>query len=96
MVNDGNKLCGKIKIDLSEKVTDEKYLYLYNEQKDKYQRISVEDIKELSIDTAGTYLLTSEPLTGLQWNVVLVVIAVVAILAGIGVYIGVKKQYWFW
>lgn len=96
VVNGGNKLCGKIKIDLSEKVTDEKYLYLYNEQKDKYQRIAIEDINELSIDTAGTYLLTSEPLAGVQWNVVLVVVAVIAILAGVGVYIGVKKQYWFW
>ncbi len=96
VVNDGNKLCGKIKIDLSEKVTDEKYLYLYNEQKDKYQRISVEDNNELSIDTAGTYLLTSKPLTDWHWNIALIVVAGVAILAGVGVYIGVKKQYWFW
>lgn len=96
VVNDGNKLCGKIKIDLSEKVTDEKYLYLYNEHKDKYQRIAIEDINELTINTAGTYLLTSEPLAEWQWNVVLVVVAVIAVLAGVGAYIGVKKQYWFW
>lgn len=96
VVNGGNKLCGKIKIDLSEKVTNEKYLYLYNEQKGKYQLISTEDIKELSIDTEGTYLLTSEPVSEWQWNVVLLVVAIVVILAGVGVYIGVKKQYWFW
>lgn len=96
VVNGGNKLCGKIKIDLSEKVTNEKYLYLYNEQKGKYQLISTEDIKELSIDTEGTYLLTSEPVSEWQWNVVLLVVAAVVIIAGVGVYIGVKKQYWFW
>lgn len=96
VVNGGNKLCGKIKIDLSKKVTDEKYLYLYNEQKDRYQRIAMEDIKELSIDTAGTYLLTSETLSEWRMNVILIVAAIVAILIGVGVYIGVKKQYWFW
>lgn len=96
VANGGNKLCGKIKIDLSKKVTDEKYLYLYNEQKDRYQRIAMEDIKELSIDTAGTYLLTSELLSEWRMNVILIVAAIVAILIGVGVYIGVKKQYWFW
>lgn len=96
VVNGGGKLCGKIKIDLSEKVTNEKYLYLYNEQKGKYQLIATENIKELSIDTEGTYLLTSEPLSEWQWNAVLMVVAIVVILAGVGVYIGVKKQYWFW
>lgn len=95
-VNNGNNLCGKIKIDLKEKVTDEKYLYLYNEQRDKYQRISAEDISELTIDTAGTYLVTSEKLTGWNVNVILLISGVVAILAGVGVYVGVKKQYWFW
>lgn len=96
VVNGGNRLCGKITIDLSDKVTDEKYLYLYNEQKDKYQRIAAGDMSELTIDTAGTYLLTAKPLTGWKVNVILVVAAVVAILIGVGVYIGVKKQYWFW
>lgn len=96
VVNEENKLCGKIKIDLSKKVTDEKYLYLYNEQKDRYQRIAMEDIKELSIDTAGTYLLTSELLSEWRMNVILIATAIVAILIGVGVYIGVKKQYWFW
>lgn len=96
VVNGGNRLCGKITIDLSDKVTDEKYLYLYNEQKDKYQRIAAGDMSELTIDTAGTYLLTAKPLTGWKVNVILVATAVVVILIGVGVYIGVKKQYWFW
>ena len=96
VINDGNHLCGKIKIDLKDTVTDEKYLYLYNAQKNKYQQIAIDDISELTIDTAGKYLITSEKLREWNVNVVLMVVGAVAVLAGVGVYIGVKKQYWFW
>ena len=96
VVNDGNYLCGKIRIDLKDTVTDEKYLYLYNEQKDKYQQVTTDDISELTIDTAGKYLITSEKLREWNVNVVLMVVGAVVVLAGVGVYIGVKKQYWFW
>lgn len=96
VVNAGKHLCGKIKIDLKDTVTDEKYLYLYNEQKDKYQQIATDDISELTIDTAGKYLITSEKLREWNLNVIWLGVGVVVLLAGIGVYIGVKKQYWFW
>lgn len=66
-INEGNKLCGKLKIDISKK-----------------------------IDTAGEYLLTSKQLSGLSINVIFVIVGSIAILIGVGVYIGVKKQYWFW
>ena len=96
VVNDGNHLCGKIQIDLKDSVTDEKYLYLYNEKKDKYQQIAIDDISELTIDTAGKYLITSDKLREWNVNVVLMVVGAVVVLAGVGAYIGVKKQYWFW
>ena len=96
MVNDEKKLCGKITIDLSEKISKEKYLYLYNSEKEKYQELDTEDISLLVIDTEGKYLLTSKPLSGLKVNVIVIVAGCLAILTGAGVYIGVKKQYWFW
>lgn len=96
VVNNGKKLCGELTIDISEKITKEKYLYLYNNEKEKYQKIEAKDISTLSIDTAGKYLLTSKPLAGVSVNLILVVIGCLAILTGAGVYIGVKKQYWFW
>lgn len=96
VVNEGNKLCGKLTIDISEKVTTEKYLYLYNSEKEKYQKIQSKDISTLSIDTAGKYLMTSKPLSGFRVNVLLVAVGILAIVIGAGVYIGVKKQYWFW
>ena len=96
VVNGGNKLCGKITIDLSEKIKDEKYLYLYNEHTNKYQRVEVQELKRLTLDTGGTYLITSDKLSDLDWNIALIGIGVVAVVVGIGVYIGVKKKYWFW
>ena len=96
VVNDEKKLCGKITIDLSEKISKEKYLYLYNSEKEKYQELDTEDISLLVIDTEGKYLLTSKPLSGLKVNVIVIVAGCLAILTGAGVYIGVKKQYWFW
>ena len=96
VVNEGKKLCGKISIDISEKITDQKYLYLYNTEREKYEKIAAENIRTLSIDTAGTYLLTSAKVTGLQINVIFIIPGLLAVLIGTGVYIGVKKQYWFW
>lgn len=96
VVNDGNHLCGKIKIDLKDKVNDEKFLYLYSEQKDKYQKVDVEDISELTIDTAGKYLIASQKVVERNVNVILIVAGAAVVLAGVGVYIVVKKQYWFW
>ena len=96
IINEGEKLCGKLKIDISKKIDGEKYLYLYNSEKEKYQKLSTEDISMLEIDTAGEYLLTSKQLFELGINVIFVVVGIVAILTGVGVYIGMKKQYWFW
>lgn len=96
VVNEGKKLCGRITIDLSQKVTKEKYLYLYNQEKEKYQKLESSDITTLSIDTAGKYLLIEKSLSGLKVNIIVIVIGCVAILGGAGVYIGVKKKYWFW
>ena len=95
-VNEGKKLCGKITLDISEKVTNEKYFYLYNIEREKYEKIAAENIRILEIDTAGTYLLTSVKVTGLHINMIFVIIGILVVIIGIGVYIGVKKQYWFW
>lgn len=95
-VNQGKKLCGGITIDISQRIQDEKYLYLYNQEKQKYQKIAAEDITVLTITTPGTYLFTEKQIGNLQINLILVGVGFLIILAGIGIYIGVKKQYWFW
>ena len=95
-INKGNKLCGQFVIDVSEVVDEEKNIYLFNEAKQKYEKIAVEDINLLTIDTAGTYLLTTESLDGFTWNKLGVSVGVGALIIGMIAYIVVKKQYWFW
>lgn len=96
IVNDGNDLCGKIIIDLSEKITNQRYLYLYNEAKQKYEQLKAEDISWLSIDTGGQYLVTATKISELNFNPMLIVAGVIVVMAGVVAYIGVKKRYWFW
>lgn len=96
VVNNKKKLCGKITIDISNKITDEKYLYLYNEEKKKYQKIETEDISLLCVDTAGKYLITNKKLSGIRINIILILVGCLAAVIGGSVYIGVKKKYWFW
>jgi uncharacterized protein YjdB len=95
-INQGKKLCGKITIDISEKVTKEKYLYLYSSEKERYQELETENIGTLKIDTPGKYLLTARQLSGMKVSIVFIAIGSVAVLIGVVVYVGVKKQYWFW
>ena len=95
-VNDGNKLCSDIVIDISEIVTNEKYLYLYNDNEQKYERIEIEDLSLLCIDAGGTYLLTNSKLSGLEINTALIIVGGLMLVIGAAIYIGVKKQYWFW
>ena len=95
-VNAKKKLCGKITIDISNKITDEKYLYLYNEEKEKYQQIHSKDVSLLCVDTAGKYFVTNKKLSEIHINMLLILVGCAAVIIGGSVYIGVKKKYWFW
>ena len=95
-VNNGQKLCGKIRIDLNPKVTNEKYLYLYNDEKEAYQELSVSDTKYLEIDTAGIYLLTTEKVRGLHVKKALVGGGCAMVFLAGGIYIVGIRRYWFW
>ncbi len=96
IVNKKQKLCGDVTIDIRDKVTSEKYLYLFNEATEKYERLEVEDITLLQIDTAGKYILTTEKISEVDVNEVVIVIGVVACVLGVVLYIMCKKRYWFW
>ena len=96
VVNNNNKLCGKLTLDISNQITDEKYLYLYNEAKEKYERLEAEDITLLTIDTSGKYLLTSEKLTKFEINYRLLFMGCVICMIGLGGFVVSKRRYWFW
>lgn len=94
-LNKGEFLCGEVSLHLSE--PNGKYLYLYNTSKEKYELIQTNTLKDLKLTTPGEYLISSEKLSYSTVNIIyFVVFSAVAILIGVGVYIGVKKQYWFW
>lgn len=94
-LNKGENLCGEVTLYLSE--ANGKYLYLYNTSKEKYQLIETDNLKELKITTPGEYLISSEKLSYSTVNIIyFIVFGVTAILIGVGMYIGVKKRYWFW
>lgn len=95
-INEGNMLCGRITVDISKIVTNEKYLYIYNKEQNKYQKLQVDNIKNLSIDTAGTYILTSEPISNTKFNIKVIIIVALTIVACGGIYIVVTKKYLFW
>ena len=96
IVNKNEKLCGEVTIDISNKVTNEKYLYLYNEAKEKYERLEVKDVTLLMVDTNGKYLLVSEKLSKIDVNIGVVLVGVVVCAIVCGIYIVCKKRYWFW
>lgn len=96
VVNGDEKLCGKVTIDVSEQVTTEKYLYLYNEAKEKYERLEVKDITLLAIDSNGKYLLTTEALSKIDINGGIIIVGVGVCIVGSIIYIVCKKKYWFW
>lgn len=94
-LNKGEFLCGEVTLHLVE--PNGKYLYLYNTSKEKYELIQTDSLKDLKLTTPGEYLISSEMLSYSTVNIIyFIVFGVVAILIGVGVYIGVKKRYWFW
>ena len=94
-LNKSEFLCGEVTLHLSE--PNGKYLYLYNTSKEKYELIQTDSLRDLKLTTPGEYLISSEMLSYSTVNIIyFIVFGVVAILIGVGVYIGVKKRYWFW
>lgn len=94
-LNQGKELCGKITLKIDD--IQGRYLYLYNESKDTYEMLKVDDFSELELSTAGEYLITREKIK--QDSSV-----VKYSLAGAGVfiflfiiaYVFAKKKHWFW
>ncbi|TYQ17860.1 UNVERIFIED_CONTAM: Bacterial surface proteins containing Ig-like domains [Acetivibrio alkalicellulosi] len=97
-INEGKNLPGKVTIFMiDDKFQDYKYLYLYNEVKNKYELLN-NLIEKGTIETnvAGKYLLTENKLNTLGINLIFVLIALLSIIATGVLYIFTKKKYWFW
>ncbi len=94
-LNQGKFLCGDVRLYLAE--SNGKYLYLYNTSKEKYELIQTDNLQELKLTTPGEYRITEQRLSYNSIMVAyLIVIGVVMLLISVGVYIVLKKKYWFW
>ena len=94
-LNDGEYLCGEVTLHIDD--VKGKYLYLYNNVKHKYELVSTEDMSGLNLSTPGKYMFTAKPIRDGNAAVRYILIAGgIGIIAGIAVYVAVKRRYWFW
>jgi uncharacterized protein YjdB len=94
LINEGKNLPGLVSLKLTEGSYN--YLYLYNEAKDKYQRLKAKDFENINLDVTGKYLLTQDKINTVSISVIVIILVVFIILGLVIAYIAVKKQYWFW
>ena len=94
ILNEGKGLCGEIELLLRDYTG--KYLYLYNETKERYEMIETENISELRLTTAGKYLITEKRLPVFEWNKDMVVGMGIGVVILAVIYVLMKKRYWFW
>lgn len=90
-----NNLPGTIQLQL--KTEDSPgYLYLYNPVKEKYEKLDVAEGQVLSLDTAGTYQLTSVKLQTMPVSILILAVGIFVSAALAAGCILLKKKYWFW
>ena len=94
-LNDGEYLCGEVTLHIDD--VKGKYLYLYNNVKHKYELVSTKDMSGLNLSTPGKYMITAKPIREGNAAVRYILIAgEIGIIAGIAMYVAVKRRYWFW
>lgn len=96
IVNEKKSLPGAIEIEFLKVSSDFKYVYLYNESGQKYQKLKVASEHTVKIHTAGEYVFTCSPIKATAVPIYIIISSGVVTLAGIGIYIYTKKKYWFW
>ena len=97
IVNAGNEMPGMIQISFSGWKDSYKYLYLYNEYRKIYVNLNVLKEQSVEVSTAGTYLLTMVKIQSASFRISLLVgVGIVILSAFGGIYIALKKKYWFW
>lgn len=95
-LNRGKQLCGTISVQLNKDVISGKYVYLFNPSKNKYELLKEKNIQQMELDTEGKYLITDKQLATERIKFIVIIMAFIILIVLIGVYIVVKKRYWFW
>lgn len=95
-INNDKNLPGKILIELNEDFDKYNYLYLYNQSLNKWQFLNRYEENTLTIDGAGRYLLCEKKLNTITVYWYVIAGASVVVIGCFGVYVCLKKRYWFW
>ena len=95
-LNNGKYLCGRIKLYIDDAMKGA-YLYLYNENKEIFERINIENMKVLSLSSPGNYMITKKIIKKKSFikNKVMKIGGSIIFLGGMFLII-TKKRYWFW
>lgn len=101
VINDGKNLCGEISISFDSETVrklciKDKKLFLYNEAKRTYERIQFDTLENISITKAGKYMFSDGKIRTKNNYLAMGFGGTSFILVLLGIYVGVKKQYWFW
>lgn len=96
VLNNGNNLPCSVAVSFEGEEIEGRFVYLYNEKKEKYQLLGTNTIKSMILDEAGEYLITIDKLSKFKLSIVLLMIAGgVATIIGI-IFVLIKKKYWFY
>lgn len=96
VLNNNKDICGPVTVRFDENELSGKYVYLYNSSKNKYELLKEKDVYVLELDTPGKYLIVEYKLSTGKFKLIFIAVFGLILLILLGVYIGVKKQYWFW
>jgi hypothetical protein len=96
LLNGGLALPGKITLDLRAGGFEGEYLYLFNESKNKYEKLDAKSGAALRLDEAGKYMLSDKDLSALKIKRLWIAFAAGAVAVFIIVFVVVRRRYWFW
>ena len=96
IINKDNALCGLITVQFDEDQLSGKYVYLYNASKNKYELLKEQDVHKLQLDIAGKYLIVEHKMVSGKIKLAVILGFNVFLIIMVGIYIVVKKKYWFW
>ena len=95
-VSEDHNLPGDLEIEFLSLPSEYRFLYLYNVATKEYERLNMEDGQKAKIGMSGKYLITTKKIRKNRWPIYASIVGGGLLIAGIGVYIATKKQYWFW
>lgn len=96
-INEGKALPGTFSLILKSQAPQYEFLYLFNDEKGKYQRLKYEKGNNtIPISEAGRYLLTNEKQAVYEINTHFIFGVTLVGTVLVGAYIFTKRKYWFW